>query len=451
MDRQIAEIRSLATKHSKAELGRMVSMGLLDPQKAMMAGMMIDRIQKQNMEAPQSTVAEDVLGLPGAAQQAQQQQMQPPQPSGLESLPAENVGEYAGGGIVAFAEGDLVSGSDTFRKGLASQQDAAPVAGIPAAPRAQSLTLPGGYTMQPYPTRTAPTFADELKAQREAEKAVGIDTEALYKGMREEEQARREEMKDRRKQIKGEALMMAGLGLIGAREGQEFETLAGAGRQALLQYTSAARDIRENEKDINKAMREVNLAEDRAKRDMSGKALQSLQRKQEKVEDLEIQGINQYNKVAEKASDLYMEKYKADEAAKRAIEVAKLQGDYQITVAKIHAASANRPGETERLLSQYHNILATKGPEAAASFKNDALFFKGGAATSPSSLADKAADNVSKRAQVDINFAMSLRDPTSYQKAVEEETRRLQGQGGGVKPPPAAGSSTGVKFLGFEK
>lgn len=88
MDRQIAEIRSLATKHSKAELGRMVSMGLLDPQKAMMAGMMIDRIQKQNMEAPQSTVAEDVLGLPGAAQQAQQQQMQPPQPSGLESLPA---------------------------------------------------------------------------------------------------------------------------------------------------------------------------------------------------------------------------------------------------------------------------------------------------------------------------------------------------------------------------
>ena len=109
MDRQIAEIQSLATKHSKEELGRMVRMGLLDAQKAMMAGMMIDRIQKQNAQPPQTTVAEDVLGLPGMAekrqQQAQQQAEQQPQPAGVEALPAGNVGEYAGGGIVAFADG----------------------------------------------------------------------------------------------------------------------------------------------------------------------------------------------------------------------------------------------------------------------------------------------------------------------------------------------------------
>lgn len=109
MDRQIAEVQSLATKYSKAELGRLVSMGLLDPQKAMMAGMMIDRIQKQNSQPPQTTVAEDVLGLPGMAekrqQQAQQQVQQQPQPAGVEALPAGNVGEYAGGGIVAFADG----------------------------------------------------------------------------------------------------------------------------------------------------------------------------------------------------------------------------------------------------------------------------------------------------------------------------------------------------------
>ena len=101
MDRQIAEVQSLATKYSKSELGRMVSMGLLDPQKAMMAGMMIDRIQKQNAQPPQTTVAEDVLNLPGMAEKQQQQ----PQPAGVEALPAGNVGEYAGGGIVAFADG----------------------------------------------------------------------------------------------------------------------------------------------------------------------------------------------------------------------------------------------------------------------------------------------------------------------------------------------------------
>ena len=410
----------------------MVRMGLLDPQKAMMAGMMIDRIQKQNMQAPQSTVAEDVLGLPGAAQQAQQQQMQPPQPSGLESLPAENVGEYAGGGIVAFAEGDLVSGSDTFRRGLASQQDeaAAPVTGIPAAPRAQSLTLPGGYTMQPYPTRAAPKFEDELRAQREAEKAVGIDTEGLYKGMREEEMARREELKGRRDQIKGEALMMAGLGLMGARKGQEFETLAGAGRQALLQYTSAARDIRENEKDISKAMREVNLAEDRAKRDMSGKALQRVQAKQEKVEELEIQGINQYNKVVEKASDLYVEERKADKAAMRAIEVAKLNGSYQIAVANIHAATANKPGETERLLGRYHNILATQGADAANKFMNELGMVRGVGKPQNTTSFEEAMKIIAG----DVSFAGRSLDE---KKAAAIQLMQADPSRGGATPPPA--------------
>ena len=40
---QIAEIQNLATKYSKSELGRMVQLGTLDPAKAMMAGMMIQR------------------------------------------------------------------------------------------------------------------------------------------------------------------------------------------------------------------------------------------------------------------------------------------------------------------------------------------------------------------------------------------------------------------------
>lgn len=370
MDRQIAEVQALATKYSKVELGRMVKMGLLDPQKAMMAGMMIDRIRQQNAQPPQTTVAEDVFG---ERQPQPQQPQQVQQPAGLETLPADNIGEYAGGGIVAFAEGDLVSASDTFRKGLASlpAADVAAPPAPPAAPRQPSLTLPGGYTMQPYPTRTAPTFADELRAQREAERAVGIDSEALYKGMREEEQARREELKERRKQIKGEALMMAGLGLMGAREGQEFETLAGAGRQAVQQYTNAAREIRENDREISKAMRELNLAEDRAKRDMSSKTLQRVQAKQDKVEELEIRGVDQYNKSVEKASDLFVEQYKADEAAKRALEVAKMNGDYQLAVARIHASTANKPGETERLLGRYHNILATQGPEAANKFMNE--------------------------------------------------------------------------------
>lgn len=379
MDREIAEVQRLATKYSKNELGRMVQMGLLDPQKAMMAGMMIDRIQKQNAQPPQSTVAQDVLGLPGMQQRAQQATPQAvPQAAGLETLPAENIGEYAGGGIVAFAEGDLVSASDTFRKGLATlPTDMAPPvpeaqpAPAPARTPLRPLELAGGYRFQEYEDIAPTSIKEEMRAIREAEKEAGIDSEAMYKAMRGEEQARREELKQMRREAGGQALMALGVELFGAREGQEAEAATRGGRQAMAQYGNALREIRENEKDIRKTERELTLAEDRAKRDLSGKALGRVQAKADKLDELKIRQTDQYNKSVEKASDLYMEKYKADEQAKRALEVAKLSGDYSIAVAKIHAASANRPGETERLLGRYHDILARQGPEAAGKFMGD--------------------------------------------------------------------------------
>lgn len=130
MQRQIQEIQYLATKYSKAALGRMVQLGLLDPQKAMMAGMMIQRIEQQNAKPPQTTVAQEVLGLPTVAVGPQSQPPQPriapgvgasPAPTasppvmtaadgGLLNIPAGNVGEYAGGGIVAFDDGGEVEG-----------------------------------------------------------------------------------------------------------------------------------------------------------------------------------------------------------------------------------------------------------------------------------------------------------------------------------------------------
>jgi hypothetical protein len=105
------EIRELATKYSKPDLARMVQMGMLDPQRALMAGMMIDRIAKSAMQPPTTTVAEDVLS-PQPPTTAQGQ-MPPgimaapgaPAPSeGVAALPS-GMREMAGGGIVAFADG----------------------------------------------------------------------------------------------------------------------------------------------------------------------------------------------------------------------------------------------------------------------------------------------------------------------------------------------------------
>jgi len=106
---RIDEIRELATKYSKPDLARMVKMGLIDPQRALMAGMMIDRIAKSAMQPPQTTVAEDVLAAPTTAQgQIPPGIMgapQAPAPSpGVAGLPS-GMENMAGGGIVAFAEG----------------------------------------------------------------------------------------------------------------------------------------------------------------------------------------------------------------------------------------------------------------------------------------------------------------------------------------------------------
>jgi hypothetical protein len=109
---EINAIRALATKYSKPQLANLVQTGQLEPQKAVLAGMMIDRIAKSAMEPPQTTVAQDVLGSapvtgqmpPEQMQQGQMPPQMPPQNAGVSGLPS-GLNDMAGGGIVAFAGG----------------------------------------------------------------------------------------------------------------------------------------------------------------------------------------------------------------------------------------------------------------------------------------------------------------------------------------------------------
>jgi hypothetical protein len=119
---------------NKKAIADAARMGLIDPTAAVMAGMFIDRMRKAAVEEQKTdtTVAQDVLGpppapqgiqqpMPQAAPQAQPQQpmpemaqgipaaqmaaTQPQMAPGVEGLPTGEVGNYAGGGIVAFAGG----------------------------------------------------------------------------------------------------------------------------------------------------------------------------------------------------------------------------------------------------------------------------------------------------------------------------------------------------------
>jgi hypothetical protein len=121
----------------KRKIGEAAQMGLVNPTVAVMAGMFIDRMRAAAIQEqqPSTTVAQDTFTPPvqmaqaglGATPQAQAAPQMAPQtntqmaaaPSGtvslakggLSSLPVDEdmfPDEYAGGGIVAFARGDLV-------------------------------------------------------------------------------------------------------------------------------------------------------------------------------------------------------------------------------------------------------------------------------------------------------------------------------------------------------
>jgi hypothetical protein len=387
---RIDQVRELATKYSKPELQRMVQMGVVGPQEAVMAGMMIDRIAKSAMTPPQSTVAQDVLGMAPTAAQGQmpqmpqgqmpQEQMPPPQMAadggimgalpysdGVAALPT-NLPDYAGGGIVAFADGGRPE--DYVR---ASRQADAALATMPSE---AGLTLPGGFKFREYAQQKPTDIKSEISALREAEREAGVDPD-MYKRMREEEGATRADFAKQREEAKGAAALALASKLFQARQGQEGQMLGAGIAEASNIYGSTLKDIRNTEKDIKKTQRELLMAEDRVKRDMSGKAKQTVDAKAAKIEDLQMRQTDQFNKAQEKASDLFSAEHINNVNAMKALEVAKMSGEYQLAVARIHAATAGKPGETERMIGKYHSILAKEGPEAANKYMGLVDRFRG--------------------------------------------------------------------------
>ena len=490
----IQEIQTLATKYSKTQLQKMAQMGLIDTTKAVMAGMMIDRISKQNMAPPATTVAEDALTPPQAPPQAAPQgppQMgpggAPPQASAGIAALQSNIPEMAGGGIVAFADGgDMPSYKD---EGLVSQKDfpvvtkskqklmdtdrfqiladelrqeqalaasktgidklrhekniemiqremrtikpapaasslpvssaaagtilvnappTAPAAAISTQPNArlkgsserlmesqvldeygigqrvltpeqikasqesaaraterskkqeQLRKLEGSYfnqnlltdeqakeaerlrnqinSLDTLPPIVAPKKVDavvppgpelfkpppvaerrvdeivpivrkergapedltkidpqqitvpdatSLKAERErregAYSEAGVDTN-MYKEMMAEVASRKEGGAKKREQALGMALMMTGLGLAGARRGKEFETLSGAGRQALAQFQGTMDNIVANEDKLDNMVRELKMAENNYRKTGAESDLARVRAREDKIE-----------------------------------------------------------------------------------------------------------------------------------------------------------------------
>jgi hypothetical protein len=383
---RIDEVRELATKYSKPDLQRMVQMGLVEPQKAVMAGMMIDRIAKSVMQPPQTTVAQDVLGMaPTAAQgqippemaQGQPPQMPPQAPpqmaagggimdalpysDGVAALPT-NLPDYAGGGIVAFADGgspeDYVRASRGIDSALAGMQ-----------PQSDMPVLPGGYRLRETSLPERSNIATEINAVGEAERAAGYDPD-MYKRMREEELGRKDELAKRKEDAKNEAILAAGIGLMGARKGQEFETFSKVSQQALSQYKGDVADIRKSENEMRKAARELEMAENAAKKSKSEKGLERYQKKQDAYDAAVARRDETYNAGMFKLVDYFSHQEGIDKQTATQMAISVLNNETQLKTTGMNIAAQKAihgTSETERMLSRIEALRkAGKEDEAKA-------------------------------------------------------------------------------------
>jgi hypothetical protein len=255
----IQEIQALALKYSKPQLANMAQSGLIDTQKAVLAAMMRDRIAKEDMKPPTTTVAQDVMGLqppqmaqaapqmgPQAEPQAPPTAIAPPQmgmpaepaqeepaqmaaSGGLTSLPAGNVGNYAGGGIVAFAKG-----------------------GTPYEI----------FTPDLKPTDVPVELTPE-QAQINRQKlstAFGINPD-FYKERGAEVAGEREKLGKEKSTAWMDALIMGGLGAAAGKSPYALSNIAEGGIKGFETYRGEMKDIRERDKALMESENKIKEAE----------------------------------------------------------------------------------------------------------------------------------------------------------------------------------------------
>ncbi len=336
---RIDEIRELATKYSKPDLARMVQMGMLEPQKALMAGMMIDRIAKSAMQPPQTTVAQDVLGQqPTSAQPEMPEGIMAapgaPAPSeGVAALPS-GITEMAGGGIVAFAEG-----------------------GQP-----QPTYLPKNTDIEkgevPVYRAKAPEQIDLTKAaemRKESERLAGLSPN-LYEDLRKDVIADKEDFAKQKDQAQGMALLQFGFGLMGARRGEEFQTASAAAQQALSSYGSSLKEIKASEKEMKKSLRDLKIAEAAYQKSNADKDLSRVEEAKKQLQANEENYVKALNDGVKNKVDLFKTKTQQDTQ----IRTAEIGRSGQLGAATI---AANAPGAEQKLLATIHAEEVAKNPE----------------------------------------------------------------------------------------
>lgn len=281
-------------------------------------------------------------GVAGLQQSMGEPPMAEAPSQGVAGLPS-NLPHMAGGGIVAFAgdEGSLVGGLGNPM----SRQ--APPQGRPQMPPFQQFALPDLSTLQ-----------GSMDQEQEAQRMAGVDPNFIA-NMQKETLAKKGESEGKKNRAMGDALMMWGAGMLGARQGQEWATASASAQQSLLGYKSAMDEIKDSEKEIDKASRELSLAEHQMKMGRSERALGRVDASKTRLFDAQNKQVEANNARELEGAKLLVDLYKVDAKNANDIAVAQIQKEapnvkptekqqYVIEVQRLMAAAAGATTPEEK-------------------------------------------------------------------------------------------------------
>lgn len=440
MFNEINAIRELATKYSKQQLANLVQTGQIEPQKAVMAGMMIDRIAKTAMQPPQSTVAQDVLGTAPTAAQGQippqmPQQVPPqmaagggimgalPYSDGVAALPA-NIPDYAGGGIIAFADRGAVK--DPYQIEKANFRE---------------LDMPTDRTAQ-----TEITRRDELQ------KAFGFNPGEFFSQRATEAKAERDKLKTREDESINKALTKGFLKTAAgkARGNTLGAFLANAAEGAIggiEAYEGMQKDIREQERllrEIDRKDAEAKFLHQRGDVDAAAKRIDEGEKLKMEVkaknaeifnkgEEARAKGVTEARKTGFEQKSA-TDRTAMDINARKAI--AEMPGDQQKLLMAIQSAEAKKNPENPPSLLDVHTAMHTTQGKADARAKAAAAFEHEWNSMPLIEKQNRLAADSSLTAEKYIQQRMAIYD--SYYGKPGAGGAGNQPTGSAVTPPPAA-------------
>ena len=188
--------------------------------------------------------------------------------SGIANLPVPPP-SFAGGGIVAFAEGDLVEVDDVK----------------PYAP-----FLPNVGTMKPIAVPESYTPEEFLKEKEMYAERFGVDPE-FYKKQAEDLRAEREALAADRSEAANMALLKAGLGIAGGTSQFALENIKSGALPAIEAYGADIKDIKQQDrllKDADRKLQQAQQAEARGDLQTARQLMQQREAMQLKVMELNL-------------------------------------------------------------------------------------------------------------------------------------------------------------------